>query len=199
MKKNELIPLILLLCTLPLCAFLSFENQCAQVREQTVRLHVVANSDSSDDQNVKLLVRDAILAYTASSIGDSGKKTQALNNMQAQLEQIQAVADDVLRQNGKEYISAVYLTNEYFSTREYEGFTMPAGRYDALRIELGEADGRNWWCVAFPPLCYGSAAAPEPDTARQITGEITLIETTGMRPAFRTVELFEELRERFAN
>ena len=121
---------------------------------ELLRLHIRANSNSSADQGVKLKVRDAVNAYIERNV----KKTtfdEAYADIGARLGIIDEVATEVLRANGFTYSARAKLTNEYFPTRKYGDTTVPDGYYDALIIELGEGKGDNWWCVVYPPLCYG--------------------------------------------
>ncbi len=128
-----------------------------------LRLHVIANSDSTVDQNVKLQVRDAVVAYLQDDLlkMQNIQATQAY--VQAHLDNVKRVADGVLIQNGLAYQSTVRIAVDEFPEKTYDGVVFPAGIYHALRIELGKAEGRNWWCVLFPPLCLLNANQVDPD------------------------------------
>lgn len=122
---------------------------------ELLRLHIRANSNADIDQSVKLKVRDAVNAFIADNI-DKTTFDEAYADIGARLDELVAVAGDVLKAQGFTYGARAKLTNEYFPTRAYNSVTLPEGYYDALVIELGEGSGDNWWCVVYPPLCYGS-------------------------------------------
>ena len=144
--KNWEIGLMLCLALLVLsCAVPIYQQE--RLAEKLTRLHVVANSDSEADQALKLKVRDAVLAEIRA---DDHEIDEAL------LVRLQRAAEKTVAAAGSAQAVSVYCTGMYFDTREYDTFSLPAGYYDAVRIELGEAAGRNWWCVLFPPLCAGA-------------------------------------------
>ena len=120
------------------------------LKNQVVRLHVVAASDSEKDQAIKLQVRDAVLESLDHSI-DNAEEAKAY--LAENLDRIEATANRVLKEAGCGDTASVTLQKETFDTRVYDTFTLPAGVYDALRITIGEGEGRNWWCVVFPSLC----------------------------------------------
>ena len=124
--------------------------------DELLRLHIRANSDSDEDQQVKLAVRDAVNEYICENV-DKSSFAEAYEDIAYKLDGISYIAASVLEQNGYYYGAKAKLANEYFPTRKYGNTTVPAGNYDALIIELGEAKGDNWWCVIYPPLCYGTS------------------------------------------
>ena len=132
--------LMILTCALPI-------YQQEQLADKLTRLHVVANSDGAEDQALKLQVRDAVLAEIRPE--DDPDDAQLLMRLQAAAERAVAAA-------GEDQAVTVYRTRMYFDTRVYDTFSLPAGMYDAVRVELGTAAGKNWWCVLFPPLCAGA-------------------------------------------
>lgn len=119
-----------------------------------LRLHIRANSNSDADQAVKLKVRDAVNEYISVNI-DKSTFSEACSAVADCLDELSAAATEVLKTEGFGYTAKAKLTNEYFPTRMYGDVTVPDGYYDALIIELGDAAGDNWWCVIYPPLCYG--------------------------------------------
>ncbi len=141
--------LLLVMCT--------FEGNCAQIRDAVVRLHVLANSDTAEDQALKLCVRDAVLSQGAELFAHTTSREQAEQIIQAALPQIRQAAADCIRQQGYDYPVIAVLTESYFSTRTYENGTFPAGRYKTVQIVIGEGKGKNWWCVMYPPLCVAAA------------------------------------------
>ena len=128
-------------------SFFGFAEQCAEVRHNTLRLHILANSDSADDQSLKLAVRDRILSETASLFENPLNLAQAEEAAKDSLAAIEAAARREIAIQGYDYPVRAEVVNMYFTTRQYESFTLPAGRYDAVRVEIGKAEGQNWWCV----------------------------------------------------
>ncbi len=123
------------------------------LQDEIIRLHVVANSDSDGDQNLKLRVRDAVVSYLGDQMEDIRSKADARVFLEAHLDEIAAVANRVIEAAGLSDRVKVTLTEEEFDTREYDSFSLPAGLYDSLRIVIGEGQGHNWWCVVFPSVC----------------------------------------------
>lgn len=164
---------------------------------KVVRLHVVANSDSESDQALKLQVRDAVLDE-AEPLLQGKDRAESLETLQNALPELgQAVADTVARA-GYDYPVRLSVEDAWFPTKEYDDFALPAGTYTALRIELGEAKGKNWWCVVFPPLCLGSVTeqAAEAGFTKDELGLITG-ETEGYVIRFKVMEWWEELKRLF--
>lgn len=134
-----------------------FSNECAGIRESVLRLHVLANSDSEEDQALKLKVRDTITETAAGLFDRITTEGEALEQAKARLPELQAAAQQCVWDEGYDYTVRAELCDMYFTTRVYETVTLPAGMYDALRISIGEGEGRNWWCVVFPPMCVSTA------------------------------------------
>ena len=128
------------------------------LHDQLLRLHVVGASDSREDQDVKLLVRDAILQSLEEGLRDVTDPQQAWDYVARMLPKVEAAANRCLAAAGVSDTVAVSLTEEAFPTREYATFSLPAGVYRALRVVIGEGEGQNWWCVVFPQLCMGTEA-----------------------------------------
>ena len=132
----------------------AFAFQCNEIRTNTIRLHVIANSDSAADQNIKLKVRDAILAAGSNIFDGTVTPANAQEIITNEKKHLENTANNVLRECNQNYIATVSLTTEYFDTRIYDNnLTLPAGKYLALKVVLGEGNGKNWWCVMFPSLC----------------------------------------------
>ncbi|MDY4166295.1 MAG: stage II sporulation protein R [Fournierella sp.] len=169
-----------------------FSAACASLRQDTLRLHVQANSNSEADQALKLLVRDAVLETAQTLFAGLPDQQAALETARAHLEDFQRAAERVVREEGSDQAVRVYVTNMYFPTTAYEDFTLPAGRYDALRVELGDHAGRNWFCVLYPALCLSAAQPAEyPEAAQQ---EI-LENSRGYEVRFAALEAVERLEE----
>lgn len=127
------------------------------LNENIIRFHVVANSDSEEDQAVKLQVRDAVLNSIQEDLKNVADVEQAKAYLQDNLPKIEEIANQVLRDSGFSEAAVVTLCKEAFETRRYDTFSLPAGVYEALRITIGEGEGRNWWCVTFPAFCLPAA------------------------------------------
>lgn len=158
-KKVMAIVLVLSLCGL---GVLLADRQ--KLNKEIVRLHVVANSDSAEDQNIKLQVRDALLAYIEKNMQGITDAQRAKEYFGEHLVQLEETANAVLSAFGS-VRAKVSLTKEEFGIRQYDTFTLPSGVYDSLRVEIGEAAGQNWWCVVFPSLCTGSCVEEFKDIA----------------------------------
>lgn len=126
----------------------------AQTNTQFLRIHIRADSNSQADQEVKYLVKNAVVNYLAPYLVNATTKAKAMQIVDEQLNNIQHVCNKTLQSNGFSYSANVKLCKEQFPDRSYNGVTLPQGVYDALIIELGAAQGNNWWCVVYPPLCF---------------------------------------------
>ena len=170
--------------------------------EKVVRLHVLANSDSEEDQALKLQVRDAVLAQASYLLEGCQDRGEAESLLRGQLLELERLALAVVREAGYAYPVKLELADAEFPTKEYEGFTLPAGAYLALRVLIGEAEGQNWWCVVFPPLC--AAASADVPAAALAAGvgpeEVKLMteESAGYVLKFKTVEFWQELRQKWS-
>lgn len=142
------------------------------LRENMIRLRVVAASDSPEDQQVKLQVKDAVNDYLQESLRDLQNTDQVRHFLENNLSQLTKIADDVLDSVGNDSRSKVYLTWEAANSRDYETFSLPSGIYETLRVDIGPAGGENWWCVVFPSLCV-------PESREAFASEA---EAYGMRP-----------------
>lgn len=168
-----------------------------QLADKVVRLHVLANSDSEEDQALKLRVRDRVLERATELLEQSADRQEAEALLRGNLLELENLAAEEIAAAGYDYPVTAELTDTTFPTREYDGFTLPAGEYLALRIVIGEGAGQNWWCVVFPPLCTTALAdVPASALAAGLTQEdVNLItEEPGYVLKFKTVELWERLR-----
>lgn len=161
-----------------------------------IRLHVIANSDSKEDQAIKLQVRDAVLELTAVQANNPEEAEHSLVQL---LPEIQQTAEACLRAQGCEDPVAVTLGMEAYPTRIYENFVLPAGNYQSLRIVIGEGKGQNWWCVAFPSICFRATMGDLEEAAQAAgftDGEIRLIteKPTGYNLKFKSWELLLKLK-----
>ena len=174
-------------------SFCGFGKACEDISEKVLRLHVIAASDSEEDQALKLKVRDAILQETGGLLDGVYDTTLAKQLLEEELPHIQKAAVTCLKENGCDDTVSVSLCETYFATRQYEDVTMPAGYYDALRVVIGEGEGQNWWCVVFPPMCLSGAC--ESDLNDVLTEEECDIVTSPKRYTvrFRLVEWMYDL------
>ncbi len=133
-------------------------GQDSKTKESTeyLRIHIRANSNSEEDQNVKYAVKEAVVNYLTPIVADCKTKSEATEKISLRSDDIRYIADEILKANGFEYSSLVKVCSEEFPTRVYEDLTLEKGYYDALIIGLGKAEGDNWWCVVYPPLCFTS-------------------------------------------
>lgn len=177
-----------------------FAAAAQSVREDVVRLHILANSDSEKDQNIKLKVRDALLEKNTLILSDGVNQDNAVEYFELSKDELLETASDVLRENGFDYDVKVYLEKEYFETREYGELILPAGEYTALKVVLGEGKGRNWWCVMFPPLCVPAADDIEVknNTEDYLTESGNEIVNGGKKyiMKFKLLEMYEELKSK---
>ncbi len=147
------------------------------LNEELLRLHVVAASDSEEDQAIKLRVRDAVIESISEDLANVADMEQARAYILENLPKIQKTANDTLEALGCTDEAVATLKEELFDTRVYDTFTLPAGVYDALRITIGEGEGKNWWCVAFPTLCIPATSEGFEEVAAGAGFPETLTET----------------------
>lgn len=177
-----------------------FTSAAQTVKNDVVRLHILANSDSEIDQGVKLKVRDALLETNASILSNSVTKENAKEHFEKSKYILLKTAENTLKENGFDYKVNITLQEEYFETRNYGNLTFPAGQYTALKVVLGEGKGKNWWCVMFPPLCIPAADGLETNenTADYLTPSGEKIVNGGEKYIikFKFLEIYEEIREK---
>ena len=194
MKYLVIVVSVILMCCL-FCGFVPTKADMA-VYENTLRLHVLANSDSTHDQSVKLLVRDAVLEEIRLMTRDAENAEQASEQLCQGLDRIRGICEETLAALGENLSVAVYLSEEKYPTRNYETIRLPAGRYRSLRIELGEAVGQNWWCILYPALCTDVAKTEASFIKTGFTSDQVEVLTGGENPKykikFRILEFFGE-------
>ena len=181
-----------------LFSFTGFVNRCDCISSKIFRLHIIANSDSKEDQDLKLKVRDRVLK-------DFGEYFNGLNDLslakkltQENIEKIKHSAKEEIISNGYNYNVDAYVTNMYFNNRKYDDFTIPAGKYDTLRITIGQAQGKNWWCVMFPPMCLPAASAKDELEEVLNSAEMDLVKSESKYEIkFKAVEFVVEIKDFF--
>lgn len=155
MKLKHILLISLLLVIFLIFNLVSYSNSVfAGLQENIFRLHILANSDSEEDQSLKLAVRDTIISYMETINKTSTTKEETINNVNLNLEIIKQIAENKLQELGYNYEVSLEVGNFYFPTKYYGNISLPAGNYDALKINIGQAKGQNWWCSLFPPLCF---------------------------------------------
>ncbi len=151
------------------------DKEC--LRNEILRLHVVAASDSAGDQRCKLSVRDAVTSYLQTNMEDIADIDTAKDYIEEQIPMLEEIANRTLKEAGSDDNAKVYLTRDAFDVRDYDTFSLPSGVYEALRVDIGRAEGKNWWCVVFPSLCLPASVEAFQDTAMDSGMEQGLINT----------------------
>ncbi len=213
-NKNIISRFIILLFLLTAFVFFSaysyVEAISSDLSSSVFRLHVIANSDSEEDQNLKYKVRDALLVHMNSLCSSVSSKEEAMSIAQDHIEEFNEIAVNVIKQNGYNYDVNITIGKCDFPTKQYGDVSLPAGNYDALRVQIGTASGRNWWCVMFPPLCFVDVSSGVvPESSKEILHdnmsdeEYNLITDTSdsseLNFKFKLVELFENWKLKLAN
>ena len=199
MPKRFYVAIVVLLIALMALSFLPVHGE-RDIYDTVVRLHVLANSDSEEDQALKLMVRDGVLEATAPLVEDCTTQAEAVEALTAHLNDLEAAALSVVQSEGYDYPVTVLLGEEDYPTRVYESCAFPAGTYVSLRVLIGEGEGQNWWCCLFPPLCLSAATAKEDneDAFLQVGltkdqyGIITETGKTKYKVRFKLLEVLED-------
>lgn len=175
-------------------SMIPFQAECSQISDEVFRLHILANSDLDEDQNLKLKVRDRVLEYTEDLFKKAQSKEEAESLISDNLQSIADTAYDEVLRNGYDYTVSAEITNMYFTTRYYENYTLPSGMYDALRITIGKGEGHNWWCVMYPSICISSVEEQD-SKAKDVFDEqqYDIVKNEQYEYKFKIVELFEKL------
>lgn len=215
MKTNKILTVVITIAVLIIVIGVSFLGDVYAKRESykdnLIRFHVIANSDSKDDQKLKIYVRDKVIAEMNEKFQHSSSIDETRKIIKENLDKIEYIAQNEVYKHGKDYDVNVYFDNYNFPTKSYGNFTLPAGEYKAVKIVIGEGKGKNWWCVMFPPLCFIDVTHGL--TSKRTEGELKKIlteeefnmiknarseEEIPIKLKFKIVELLEEGRMRFA-
>ena len=199
MPNRLSVAIITLLVCLMALSFLPVHGE-EEIYDTVVRLHVLANSDTAEDQALKLKVRDAILAVTSPLVEGCTTQAEAMEALNNHLPELEAAASTVIQAEGYDYPVAVLLGEEDYPTRTYESCAFPAGTYVSLRVCIGDAEGQNWWCCLFPPLCLSAATAKSDNEDAFIQvgltkdqyGIITETGKTKYKVRFKILEVIED-------
>lgn len=205
LKIGRIFVILILLSLFILISAISYVDAVSNnIADSVFRLHVIANSDSKEDQELKLKVRDELLSYMNIISKDSTSKQEAMQIANEHKEEFTQIAEKVIKENGYNYTVNVQIGKADFPTKYYGDITLPAGTYDALKVQIGDANGQNWWCVMFPPLCFVDVSTGiVPDNSKQELKqnlddeEYDLISKTDDNEIsfkFKIVELFQNWR-----
>ncbi len=197
--------LLLLLTLFIFVSALSYVNAVsADIANSVFRLHVIANSDSKEDQALKLKVRDELLSYMNTLAKDCSSKEEVVSLAKEHQEEFKLIAEQVICNNGFSYPVSIQIGDSDFPTKTYGDISLPAGTYDALRVQIGEAKGQNWWCVMFPPLCFVDVSTGiVPDDSKKEMQEslndeeydlISKTDNNEIHFKFKLIEFFQNLR-----
>lgn len=169
-------------------------DRSESISTKVFRLHILANSDSDFDQKLKLSVKDAILENSAKLFQSSSTLSQAIESAQSNIDTFRNIAKSVIEENGYTYNVDVTIDKEYFDTRYYDSFIMPAGMYNTLKIVIGEGKGHNWWCVMYPSVCI-SGCIDDFDKVLNAQ-EKELLTSNKFIPKFKIIELYESIKNK---
>lgn len=205
LKIGKIFVILILLSLFILISAISYVDAVSNnIADSVFRLHVIANSNSKEDQELKLKIRDELLSYMNIISKDSTNKQEAMQIANEHKEEFIQIAEKVIKENGYNYTVNVQVGKADFPTKYYGDITLPAGTYDALKVQIGEAKGQNWWCVMFPPLCFVDVSTGiVPDNSKQElkrsldNEEYDLISKTDNNEIsfkFKIVELFQNWR-----
>jgi len=214
LQKKKILPIIsIVICTL-IISIVWLRDVYAnreEYRDNLIRFHVIANSDSPEDQELKLKVRDKVISLMNDKLINSSSIVESREIVKRNMNEIKQVAINEINRNGKQYDVDVELGNFNFPTKSYGNFTLPAGEYEAVRVVIGEGQGQNWWCVMFPPLCFidvtnGLTDEKTSDELKKVLTqeEYNMIVNAGsgedvpIKLKFKVVELFEKGKLQFA-
>lgn len=209
MKKYFLLSIVIILF-LAISAFSYVNAISTNLADSVFRLHVIANSDSQEDQNLKYKVRDSLIEYMNILVNSSYSKDDVIKIAKEHLNEFKNIAQNVIKENGFDYPVNVEIGNFAFPSKTYGDISFPSGFYDALKVEIGESKGQNWWCVMFPPLCFvdvTSGIVPEESKENLEdnlgTEEYDIIsesnDNTYVNIKFKIIEFFENMKIKLAN
>ncbi len=173
-----------------------FIETSENISDQVFRLHILANSDSAEDQQLKLKVRDEILKKGETVFASSNSLEETIELCKNNIALFQQTAEQCLKDNGSDYEVKVYVDKEYFNTREYDEITLPSGIYNALKIEIGQGKGHNWWCVMFPAICLSSVTDDELNKYLSEDEQKLVNSDSKYEVRFKIVEIYEKVKSK---
>ena len=205
--KNPKVKMVIILSFLlfiytSICAISYAQNISTDIADNVFRLHVIANSDSKEDQDLKYIVRDNLLSYMNEICSNCETKQEAINIVTENKDKFEEIAKSTIKEQGFSYDVKINIGNFEFPTKNYGDISLPAGYYDALRVEIGEAKGQNWWCVMFPPLCFVDVTSGVvPEESKEVMEEnlseeeFALVSNSSndeLQFKFKLIEFFQE-------
>lgn len=173
-----------------------FIETSENISNQVFRLHILANSDSTEDQQLKLKVRDEILKKGEKVFASSNSLEETIELCKNNIALFQQTAEQCLKDNGSDHEVKVYVDKEYFNTREYDEITLPSGIYNALKIEIGQGKGHNWWCVMFPAICLSSVTDDELNKYLSEDEQKLVNSDSKYEVRFKIVEIYEKVKSK---
>lgn len=191
LRAALIIGLVVCMCT----SVVKFEASCMDIRDNVLRLHILANSDSHSDQQLKLKVRDAVINESETDFDSCTDLEEALNKAEASIDSIKDTAQRVIAENGYDYSVEVAVGTEFFNTRVYDELTLPAGFYKSLIIKIGDAKGKNWWCVMYPSICVGTATKNDFESAVGDDGAEIAENPIKYQVKFKIVEYYQNFKK----
>ena len=205
--KNPKVKMVIILSFLlfiytSICAISYAQIISTDIADSVFRLHVIANSDSKEDQGLKYIVRDNLLSYMNEICSNCETKQEAINIVTENKDKFEEIAKSTIKEQGFSYDVKINIGNFEFPTKNYGDISLPAGYYDALRVEIGEAKGQNWWCVMFPPLCFVDVTSGVvPEESKEVMEEnlseeeFALVSNSSndeLQFKFKLIEFFQE-------
>lgn len=192
MKISKVFIPVFMILTLTISIIQPIIATSENISDKVLRLHILANSDSTDDQDLKLKVKNYFLENTADLF--VGKTLEEnIEIAENNIPYIEELCNECIAQNGYDYTAKVTVDEEYFDTRVYDDFTLPAGTYNSIKIEIGQGSGHNWWCIVFPSVCLSACSK---SMSEYLTDEEMNLITDGYTPKFKVVEIYEKIKSR---
>ena len=181
-------------------SLMGFGQDVEEIRENVLRLHILANSDSDEDQQLKLKVRDRLLEVGGEIFENTGSKEEMISLAENNVERLTAAAKEVINENGYDYDVRIEIGETKFDERVYNEVTMPAGIYTALNVYIGEAAGHNWWCVMFPPMCLPAAEESEELDDVLSDEQLDIVENNEKYEIrLKALEIFDSIKEKVSD
>lgn len=199
MKRIKIFIPIFVLLLLAAAYTAPFIKTSERISSDVFRLHILANSDEQNDQQLKLKVRDAVLERGKDIFEGSTSLEETVERCENNIDFFERTASKCIAENGYDYPVKVYVDKEFFNTREYEAITLPGGVYNALKIEIGEAKGHNWWCVMFPAICLSAVSEDEINNILDDEESALISKNKKYEIRFKIVEIYEDIKNRLFN
>ena len=196
-KKRLLnLSLICALISAMMFSMVGFSDSCLEMYDNIIRIRIIPNSDSAEDQALKIAIRDEILNETSKLFTDTKCYDDAVAVTESNIDIMLSVANDVVNKAGFNYEVDLEIREEFFDTRVYEKFTLPAGYYKTAVFTVGEGKGSNWWCVIYPQVCVGSCSATLNESLSDDTADLAY-NSEKYVVKFKTIEIFEKIKKCF--